>query len=168
MSYIACEIVSGAGICSKIIDALADFGIDAKNCRAQSYDGAGCMSGHMNGCQAKFRETVPKATYYHCSSHQLNLALSKACVVPGIQHMLSDEKALGIFFKYSPKRQRRLEDAVVEVNVRRGVSKVKVKMMCETRRVERHTVLAEFEEMYEPTVMCLEAIASNSGGTWNS
>ena len=41
-------------------------------------------------------------------------------------------------------------------------------LWCETRWVERHTVLAEFEEMYEPTVMCLEAIASNSGGTWNS
>ena len=64
--------------------------------------------------------------------------------------MLSDLKSVGIFFKYSPKRKRRLEQAVIEVNVRRdeeGVSKVaptKVKLMCETRWVERHTVLAEF------------------------
>ena len=132
------------------------------------------MSGHLNGCRAKFQESVPRASYYHCSSHQLNLALSKACVVPGIQHMLADLKALGIYFKYSPKRQRRLEDAVMEVNERResaGVKKVsstKVKIMCETRWVERHTVLAEFAEMYEPTVLCLEAIASNCSGTWNS
>ena len=39
--------------------------------------------------------------------------------------------------------------------------------MCETRWVERHTVLAEFAEMYEPTVLCLEAIGSNSDHVWN-
>ena len=143
-------------------------------CRAQAYDGAGSMSGNLNGCQAKFQESVPKATYYHCSSHQLNLALSKACTVPSIQSMLSDLKAVGIFFKYSPKRRRRLEQAVVEVNAKRSeeglsaLSSFKAKLMCETRWVERHTMLAEFAEKYEPTVVCLEAIGSNLDGDWNS
>ena len=129
------------------------------------------MSGHLNCCRAKFQESVPRASYYHCSSHQLNLALSKACAVPGIQHMLADLNALGIYFKYSPKRQRRLEDAVMERRESGGVKKVsstKIKIMCETCWVEQHTVLAEFAEMYEPTVLCLEAIASNCSGTWNS
>ena len=174
VSFIACESVTGAAICTTILDALATFGLDARFGRAQTYDGAGSMSGHLNGCQAKFRESVPKATYYHCSSHQLNLALSKACTVPSIQSMLSDLKAVGIFFKYSPKRQRRLEQAVMEVNAKRSeeglsaLSSFKAKLMCETRWVERHTVLAEFAQMYEPTVVCLEAIGSNSDGIWNS
>ena len=174
VGFFACENVTGTSICATIIEALANFGLDAAFCRAQAYDGAGCMSGHLNGCQAKFQESFPKATYYHCSSHQLNLALSKACMVSSIQSMLSDLKAVGIFFKYSPKRQRRLEEAVKDVNARRNdeghppLSSFKAKMMCETRWVERHTVLAEFAEMYEPTVVCLEAIGSNSDGTWNS
>ena len=45
-------------------------------CRAQTYDGAGNMAGHRNGCAAHFKRDYPRATYYHCASHQLNLALS--------------------------------------------------------------------------------------------
>lgn len=61
-----------------------------------------------------------------------------------------------------------------DVNARRNdegcppLSSFKAKMMYETRWVERHTVLAEFAEMYEPTVVCLEAIGNNSDGIWNS
>ena len=116
VSFIACERVTGAAICTTILDALATIGLDATFCHAQVYDGAGSMSGHLNGCQAKFRESVPKAAYYHCSSHQLNLALSKACTVPSIQ-----SKAVGIFFTYSPMRRRRLKQAVMEVNAKRSV-----------------------------------------------
>ena len=42
-------------------------------CRAQTYDEAGNMAGHLNGCSDLFRKKVPKATYYHCASHDLNL-----------------------------------------------------------------------------------------------
>ena len=60
--------------------------------------------------------------------------------------MLSDLKAVGIFFKYYPKRQRGLEQAVIKVNAKRnnkGLSPLsfKAKVMCEARWVERHTVL---------------------------
>ena len=174
VSFIACENVRGASICDKLFEALSGFGIDRNLCRAQAYDGAGSMAGHLNGCQAKFRERVPRAAYYHCGSHQLNLAISKSSTVPEIQCMLSDLKAVGIFFKYSPKRQRHLETAVSNVNVQRkalGVPEVpphKVKLMCETRWVERHTVLAEFSEMYEPIVNCFETISRNSSCQWNA
>ena len=53
---------------------------------------------------------------HYCSSHDLNLALCKACDVKEIHLMLDALKQLGLFFKYSPKRSRRLEVAVVEFN----------------------------------------------------
>ena len=62
----------------------------------------------------------------------------------------------------------------MEVNAKRSeeglsvLSSFKAKLMCETRWVERHTVLAEFAQIYEPTLVCLEAIGSNSDGIWNS
>ena len=77
----------------------AEIRLTPNSCRAQTYDGAGCMSGHLNGCQTKFREKVPRALYCHCGSHQLNLVLSKASTITSIQSMLSDLKSLGIFFK---------------------------------------------------------------------
>ena len=116
--FIECMSTTGEAICGKIMDELKKLKIDVKNCRAQSYDGAGAMSGHLNGCQTRFREIVPQAMYYHCSSHQLNLALTKACSVQPVQCMLADLKALGIFFKYSPKRQRCLETCTACLNAR--------------------------------------------------
>ena len=88
-------------------------------------------------------------------------------------HTVSDLKAVGIFFKHSPKRQRRIEEEEVkEVNARRSdeghppLSSFKAKLMYETGWVEQHTVLAESAEMYEPTAVCLEAIGSNSDGSY--
>ena len=66
------------------------------------------MAGALNGCQALFNAEVAKETHYHCSSHQLNLVLSKACSISEIHRMISSLKALGMFFKYSPKRQHKL------------------------------------------------------------
>ena len=88
---------------------LKRVGLDPKFCRAQAYDGAGSVGGHLNGCQAKFSELVPEARYYHCASRQLNLALTKACSVKAIPCMLSSLQPLVVYFKYSPKRQRCLE-----------------------------------------------------------
>ena len=88
--------------------------------------------------------------------------------------MLSHLKAVGIFFKYSPERQRHLETSVSKVNVQRkslGVTEVsphEVKLMCETRWIERHTILVEFAEMYEPIVKCFETISRSSSREWNA
>ena len=57
----------------------------------------------FNGCSALFRKKVPKATFYHCASHELNLALSKTAKAPEIKCMLCTLTSLGIFFQYSPK-----------------------------------------------------------------
>ena len=88
---------------------------------------------------------VPQATYYHCASHQLNLAISKTAEVNEIQIMLSTLTSVGIFFKYSPKRQR-LEKSINEYNESLDpaesttpITKTKLKIMCQTRWVERHT-----------------------------
>ena len=82
VSFIPCESVRGASIFDKLFEALSRFGIDCNLCHAQAYDCAGSMSGHLNGCQAKFREKVPKAAYYHCASHQLNLAIPSHPLFP--------------------------------------------------------------------------------------
>ena len=64
---------------------LKRIGLDPNNCRAQAYDGAGSVSGYLNGYKSKFSEQVPAPRYYHCASHQLNLALTKACSLQSVQ-----------------------------------------------------------------------------------
>ena len=67
------------------------------------------------------------------------------CNVKEIHLMLDALKQLGLFFKYSPKRSRRLEVSVDEVNQKRcksdQISKTKLSMFCETRWVEKHTTI---------------------------
>ena len=132
------------------------------------------MSGHLNGCQAKFREVVPKALYFHCSSHKLNMVLSKTSSVSSIHCMLSDLKSGGIFFKYSPKRQRYLERSVELLNSKRTatheplISKLKLKLLCETRWVEHHTALNDFKLIYEAFVYTLESICTNIDKNWDA
>ena len=74
------------------------------------------MAGLLNGCSALCKKKVPKATYYHCASHELNLALSKTAKIPEIKCMLSMFTFLCIFFKYSPKRQWQLEESIMQLN----------------------------------------------------
>lgn len=114
--------------------------------------------------QAKFREKVPLALYYHCGSHQLNLVLSKASAITSIQCNL---KELGIFLNYSPKRQRQLEASFDIVRSTTMSKLLKVKILCETRWVERHTALTDFNEMYEAVVHCLETVSNNYEKGWN-
>ena len=178
VEFIPCESITGEAIHHKLKECLHQLSLNPADCRAQGYDGAGNMAGKLKGCAARFRQEVPRAIYYHCASHQLNLALSAACRIPEIQCAISHVKELGLFFKYSPKRQRELERSVEAINDERKalgeamISKKKVKMLCDTRWVERHIALEEFEEMYPAILMCLERIitpvGNDSGITWDS
>lgn len=60
------------------------------------------MSGQQRGCAAQFQVLSPRALYSHCSSHDLNLALSKASSLSEIHSMLSAIQSLGIFLKCFP------------------------------------------------------------------
>ena len=82
-------------LCDKILKFLKNFNLSPELCRAQTYDGASNMAGHLNGFKAKF----PRATYYHCASHELNLALSKTARVAEISCMLSTLTSIGLFFQ---------------------------------------------------------------------
>ena len=163
LEYIPCECTTGEALCQNVIQALTDAGLDIKLCRSQTMDGAGNMAGKYAGFATRFLKESPRALYHYCSSHDLNLALCKACDVKEIHLMLDTLKQLRLFFKYSPKRSRRLEVAVDEVNQKRcksdQISKAKFSMFCETRWVEKHTTLQDFHIMYEPLLNCLEAIS---------
>ena len=211
VEYIKCESCTGEAICNAIVHALTSLQLDPKMCRAQTYDGAGNMAGCQNGCAKNFEDVSPRALYFHCASHELNLALSHASKVPEISNMVCTLKSVGIFFKYSPKRQRELEQCIVSAGEgREGVNqgecesdsestvgtdddsdsdgdeyeygeeenseaedvelvepespklkaaKKKIKPLCETRWVERHIAFQDFEDLYEPLMLCLETIA---------
>jgi len=163
LEFIDCEQTTGEAICDAIVDVLTVAGLDIQLCRSQTMDGAGNMSGKHAGCAARFKLLSPKAQYHYCSSHDLNLALCKSCSVKEVHVMLDTLTQLGLFFKNSPKRSRRLEQSISEYNSTRTkpeqITKSKFHVFCETRWVEKLTTLRDFSTMYSPILDCLEAIS---------
>ena len=112
--FVQCEDIKGNSIAKYIIDAISNAGLDTKYYRSQTYDGAGNMAGKQKDAAKKFQLLTgnTKAPYIHCGSHELNLYLSKASNVPEVYNMVCTMQFLGIYFKFSPKRQRLLEYSI--------------------------------------------------------
>ena len=107
-----CDDVKGASIAAFIINALNDAVLYPQMCRAQTYNGTGNMTGKEKGAAVNFFSETgnEKAVYFDCASHELNLSLSKASKILQVMNMFSTMQMLGIFFKYSSKRQRNNEN----------------------------------------------------------
>ena len=72
----------------EIVSVLEYANPSATDCGAQTYNGTGNMAHQQKGCTAHFQQLAPKAPYFHCAFHDLNLALSKAWNISDIQSML--------------------------------------------------------------------------------
>ena len=68
--------------------------------RGQCYDGA---SGARLGVKSVVQEAAPKAMYFHCAAHRLNLSVVSACRNQAFKNAESyvDSKV----FRFSAKRQ---------------------------------------------------------------
>ena len=167
IEYIECESITGEALCEDIKNTLLKLNLRLEDTVSQTYDGAANFSGHIKGCATKFQNTVPHAEYYHCSNHDLNLALCHTChSIPEIRNMLSCVTELGLF-KFSPKRSKRLEVMIEDENKNRGsdrkINTTRVMVFCETRWIERHVILEEIQVLYEPILRTLEKITSDWG-----
>ena len=112
-----------------------------------------------------------------CGTQELNAfgnqheRLSSFCMVllsvPEIKCMLSTLISLGIFFRYSPKRQRQLEESIIQYNQvlkeqsKKEIHKTKIKTMCQTRWVEKHTSMEDLNMLYPALIQCLDFIVNN-------
>jgi len=107
LSFQNCTHISGEALYNTVDGILTSAGLNSKNCRYQSYDGAGNMAGRERGLAARFKYvTGNSAPYSHCTNHNLNLVLMKACKIPAME--MENMRFMGRFFEY-PKRSRALE-----------------------------------------------------------
>ena len=131
--------------------------------RGQCYDGASSMSASWAGSNA------PKATYVHCSSHKLNLAIVSACKISTFKNTESYIGEISCFFAYSAKRQRLLDKAIESIESSPGAKKLKD--VCRTRWVQRKDSYIVFEELLPAVHTALEAMVNSSaysefGSNW--
>ena len=67
--------------------------------RGQRYDGAGNMSGIIQGAAARIPAKYLKAICVHCSSHKLNLCILHSYQVNSVTNMMDTITCLANFLK---------------------------------------------------------------------
>jgi hypothetical protein len=150
LAFVECEQgTSGEAIASLIESTCQSLGLDLHKCRGQGYDGASNMSGAVNGASSKINSKYPKALYFHCASHKLNLCIARSCQLTSIANMMDVITCLASFFNYSPKRQK-----CHVMNQSDETAKSKLLPLCRTRWVER---LNAFEVSLDLSVAVTEA-----------
>ena len=138
--------------------------LDPSKLRGQAYDGAGNMSGSLNGTAALISNDNPLALYLHCASHSLNLAVVKSLDETSVRNMIGVVNRVSIFFSAHPKRQRKLEEAIDQTQA--GSAVRKLKDLCRTRWVERIDALDRFKKLHSSLVSCFETISSEGSCCW--
>ena len=164
-AFIECDCgITGRALADKILTFLSSNGLDPSKMRGQAYNGAGNMSGRLNGTATLISNSYPLALYLHCTSHSLNLAVVKSLDETSIRNMIGVVNRVSIFFSAHPKRQRKLEEAIDQTQA--GSAVKKLKDLCRTRWVERIDALDRFKKLHFSLVSCFETIAAEGSRCW--
>ena len=99
LDFAAClEGTTGAALQEVILDHLERWNLDHTKLRGQGYDGAGNMAGRLNGVAALIKAQYPKALYFHCASHALNLCIVSTSKITDVMSMWVVLKDVSFFF----------------------------------------------------------------------
>ena len=140
-----------------IQDALLRLSLDITDCRAQCYDGASVMSGHISGVSQRLMSIESRIIYIHCFAHSLNLAVqSTARNIPLFRNMFDYLKDIINIIRASPKRTKIFCDAVSE---HQSPSRKSLRPLCPTRWTTRFQSIDSLLENYESVMATLFAVA---------
>lgn len=147
---------TGSVIATTIRDSLERQKIDIANCRGQAYDTTASMSSNKKGVQAEIAKYAPDAEYQGCCLHCLNLVICHACQIKSVQNLMDCCGELYSFFDNSSKRQSFI-NIVIDAHSPEN-KKRKLKNLCKTRWVERHSTFETIFNLHEFIVITLDEI----------
>ena len=158
IAFVSVERITGKNIAAAILNWIQTVGLSPSDMRGQCYDGASNMSGARSGCSAVIQQQAPKAAYFHCAAHRLNLAVVSACKIQGFMNVEAYIGEIARFFAFSPKRQR-LFDKTMDKFLPKAKAR-KLKDACRTRRVQRIDSYTVFLELLPALHTSLQAMVS--------
>ena len=158
VGFLHAHSIRGQALATLLLDTIDEYEIDGDKMRAQGYDGAANMSGKHQGVQAHVKERFPEASYVHCKSHCLNLAIVHSCKDASVRTIMSTVQDIAFSFDYSAKKMDAFSnelDADIltkeELDGRR-----KLRTLCETRWTSRADSLYTFRVAFPVIVSALE------------
>ena len=164
IGFVTCSSIKGVHLANEILDHLQSCGLDILKLRGQCYDGAGNMAGKYRGVQALVLEREPLASYVHCKSHCLNLAVVHTCKLQCVRTMMKTVQDIGFAFSYSGKRLEAFVTELSEDPVTRAQleGRQKLKTLCETRWMSRADALTTFKHAFPVVVHALETLEADN------
>lgn len=148
---------------TKFLEALNNLGLPLDQMRAQGYDGASVMSGHINGVQARIQRQNPKAAYIHCRAQVLNLCIVHSSKLPLIRNIMDTMQEVSLAFKFSAKRFLVFQEQLRQnADVREEMGRQsKLKVLCETRWASRADCLNVFVTSFQVIVDTLNELSES-------
>ena len=165
VQFIQCAETGAEYLSNKIIEAVQSLSLDMNNLRGQAYDGAGNMAGAISGVSTRIQRLYPKAFYFHCASHRLNLAVASSTAIRCIRNMMDSIRKCCETFRFSPKKNFLLRTKIKEMmseDMRNTLLDV-----CKTRWLQRIDGLERVQEMIKPILETLDMISNNYDGSFN-
>ena len=136
---------------TKFQETNQSVGLSVNDMRAQAYDGASVMSGHVSGVQTRIRQVNPNAVYVHCRPHVLNLCIVHASKLPLVRNIIDTIQEVTLAFKFSAKRLLVFKEQLGDNPVAREEMgrRSKLKVLCETRWASRADCQAVFFDAFK-------------------
>lgn len=120
-------------ISREILQFLKSSNLNLNQMVGQGYDGCSTMSGIDGGVQGIIRQEYPKALYFHCASHKLNLVINDLNNVPEIRNTVGTIKTIITFFRESVLRRTKISN---------------IPMLSETRWSSKYQSIRIFKENF--------------------
>ena len=147
LGYTLLTKFDAVSISEAILQFLNDCNLDLSRLVGQGYDGCSTMAGKEGGVQKLIRDKHPKALYFHCASHILNLVINDLNNVKEVQNASGTTKEVINFFRESTLRRSLIPN---------------IPMFCETRWSAKYKSIRIFSENFLVIVQALEKLTEDS------
>ncbi|KAG1686697.1 Elongation factor 1-delta [Nymphon striatum] len=153
LGYIEIHSKDAASLEKVIVDRLKSDERPLANCRAQCYDNAAVMTGHISGLQKRICDRNHRALFVNCDNHSLNLAgVHSAKQDPVVVTFFASLESIYSFFSHSTIRWEELKRALP----------ITVKRESETRWSARPEAVKAIHEGLDELVRLLEKLSEDS------
>lgn len=147
LGFVELMAMNAETIASAIHQFIQNCGLDPMKCVGQGYDGCNTMAGRIGGVQKLLREYYPKALFFHCASHKLNLVVNDVNELAQVRNTTSTIKDIINFFRESVLRRKYVPN---------------IPGFCETRWSQKYKSISVFRSNFETIITALEKL-SNEG-----
>lgn len=146
LGFAELDVLNAEEITAAILRFTTNIGLDMEKLIGLGFDGCSTMAGHESGVQQRIREKYPKAIYFHCASHRLNLVVNDLNDVQEIRNSIGIVKQVIRFFRESILRRKTIPN---------------IPLLCESRWSEKYKSIRIFSNNFMAIKEALCTLSTN-------